>query len=51
VRSQFHIFTEHQFAHGRFGALTERLAFFRRVNKSDTNPDVLLRLDSPGLAR
>jgi len=32
VRSQFHIFPEHQFAQGRLGALTERLAFFRRVN-------------------
>jgi len=41
VRPQFHIFTEHQFAQGLFGSLTERLAFLRRINKSDTDPDLL----------
>jgi len=37
---QYDIFAQYQFAHGRFGSLVESLAFFRRINKSDTDLDL-----------
>ena len=38
---QYDIFAQYQFAHGRFGSLVERLAFFRGVNERDTDSDLL----------
>jgi hypothetical protein len=45
VPPEFDFFTEDQLAHGRFGALAKRLAFFWCVNKSQTDPDLLLGKD------
>ena len=41
VGLEFDIFTEQQLAHSRFRSLTERLAFLRRIDKRDTDPDLL----------
>jgi hypothetical protein len=43
---KFDIFAEYKLAHSRFASLTERLAFLRRINKSDTDPDLSLDLDA-----
>jgi len=37
---QYDIFAEHQFAQGLFSSLVECPAFFRRINKSDTDLDL-----------
>ena len=41
VQPQFDFFTEYQFAQGLLGALTEWLAFLRRINEGESNPDLL----------
>jgi hypothetical protein len=35
------IFAQYRFAHGSFGSLAERLAFFRGVNECDADSDLL----------
>jgi len=40
VWSQFDLFIEYKLAQGLLGSLAERLAFFRRIDKGDTDQNL-----------